>query len=212
MREANASQLGDGARHVGPGHVLERHECSQCAPVQATLSRGGTPHRRRECLRCALTGYLGSRCPTSARCACTRPPLYRAPVRSRLLHSVSAGTTAPMASRQERIAEIEVLFRAGNERMMAWPENQERAALGERLVLFCECGRRRCPARLQLTAAEYEAVRADASRFVVAQGHEFAEAEDVVEEHEGYVVVRKHDDVRALVERMDFRRSDADDP
>jgi hypothetical protein len=25
-------------------------------------------------------------------------------------------------------------------------------------------------------------------------------------------VVRKHDDVRAIVERMDLRRSDADDP
>jgi hypothetical protein len=117
-----------------------------------------------------------------------------------------------MASRQERIAEIEVLFRAGNERMMAWPENQERAALGDPVVLFCECGRRRCPARLALTRPEYEAVRADASRFIVAYGHEFAEAEDVVEEHEGYVVVRKHDDVRALVERMDLRRADSDDP
>ena len=117
-----------------------------------------------------------------------------------------------MASRQERIAEIEVLFRAGNERMMAWPENQERAALGERVTLLCECGRRRCPARVALTGAEYEAVRDDPSRFVIAHGHEFLEAEDVVEEHDGYVVVRKHDEVRALVERMDLRRADADDP
>ena len=117
-----------------------------------------------------------------------------------------------MASRQERIAEIEVLFRAGNERMMAWPENQERAALAEPVVLLCECGRRRCPARVELTGPEYEAVRADPARFIVAHGHEFPEAEDVVEEHEGYVVVRKHDEVRALVERMDLRRADADDP
>jgi hypothetical protein len=117
-----------------------------------------------------------------------------------------------MASRQERIAEIEVLFRAGNERMMAWPENQERVALGESVVLLCECGRRRCPARVALTGPEYEAVRADPSRFIVAHGHEFPEAEDVVEEHESYVVVHKHDDVRALVERMDLRRADADDP
>jgi hypothetical protein len=117
-----------------------------------------------------------------------------------------------MASRQERIAEIEVLFRAGNERMVGWPENEERAARGEPLVLLCECGRRRCPARVQLTGSEYEAVRADPSRFVLAHGHEFPEAEDVVEEHDGYVVVRKHEEVRALVERMDLRRADSDDP
>jgi hypothetical protein len=117
-----------------------------------------------------------------------------------------------MATRRERIAEIEVLFRAGNERMRAWPENEERAARGERLVFLCECGRRRCPASVRLTGPEYEAVRADPARFVIAHGHEFPDAEDVVEEHEGYVVVSKHDDVRALVERMDLRRPDSDDP
>ena len=44
---------------------------------------------------------------------------------------------------------------------------------------------------------------------MIARGHEFLEAEDVVEEREGYVVVQKHEDVRALVERVDLRRSDA---
>ena len=117
-----------------------------------------------------------------------------------------------MTNREERIAEIEVLFRAGNERMAAWPENQERAARGETLVFFCECGRRRCPAQVRLTGPEYEAVRSDAARFVIAHGHEFPEAEDVVEQHAGYVVVQKHEDVRGLVERMDLRRGGFDDP
>jgi hypothetical protein len=114
-----------------------------------------------------------------------------------------------MASRHERIAEMEVLFRAGNERMMAWPENQERAALGEPFVLFCECGRRRCPARLELTAPEYEAVRADPSRFVIAHGHEFPEAEDVIEEHERYVVVRKPAAGGEVARALDPRSEDA---
>ena len=112
-----------------------------------------------------------------------------------------------MPTANERIAEVEVLLRAGHERMIEWPENQERAARGEKLVFFCECGRRGCKARVRLTGPQYEAVRADATRFVIAPGHEFLEAEDVVEEHAGYVVVRKHEDVRALVERMDLRRS-----
>lgn len=113
-----------------------------------------------------------------------------------------------MPTPNERIAEVEVLFRAGNERMMEWTENQERAARGEQLVFFFECGRRGCKAQVRLSGAQYEGVRADARRFVIAPGHEFREAEDVVEEGDGYVVVHKHDDVRALVERMDLRRSD----
>ena len=95
-----------------------------------------------------------------------------------------------MPTPNERIAEVEVLFRAGNERMMEWTENRERAARGEQLVFFCECGRRGCKAQVRLTGAQYEGVRADARRFVIAPGHEFREAEDVVEEHEGYVVVQ----------------------
>jgi hypothetical protein len=114
-----------------------------------------------------------------------------------------------MSTPNERIAEVEVLFRAGNERMMEWPENQEAAARGEKLVFLCECGRRGCKAQVGLTGPQYEAVRADATRFVIAPGHEFLAAEDVLEEREGYVVVQKHEDVRALVERMDLRRSDA---
>src|SRR3954451_7656656 len=119
------------------------------------------------------------------------------------------GSKRSMPTPNERIAEVEVLFRAGNERMMEWTENRERAAGGEQLVFFCECGRRGCKAQVRLTGAQYEGVRADARRFVIAFGHEFREAEDVVEEHEGYVVVQKHEDVRALVERMDLRRSDS---
>ena len=113
-----------------------------------------------------------------------------------------------MSTSNERIAEVEVLFRAGNERMMQWPENQERAARGEKLVVFCECGRRGCNAQVRLTGPQYEAVRADARRFVIAPGHELLAAEDVVEDRPGYGVVQKHEDVRALVERMDLRRGD----
>jgi hypothetical protein len=117
-----------------------------------------------------------------------------------------------MATRNERIAELEVLFRAGNERMMAWREMQERAALGEPLMFLCECGRRGCRTHVRMTRPEYEAVRADPRRFVIAPRHDFPEAEDVVEEHDGYSVVHKHEDVADFVERTDLRRSDENDP
>ena len=116
-----------------------------------------------------------------------------------------------MATRNERIAEIEALFRAGNDRMMAWPENEARAALGETVTFLCECADRRCRKLVQLTAAQYEAVRTDPRRFLVARGHEITEAEEVVEEQDGYVVVRKHEDVADLVRRLNLRYSPADD-
>ena len=86
--------------------------------------------------------------------------------------------------------------------MMAWLENHERAARGETVTFFCECRRRRYRARLQLTGPQYEAVRVDAARFVIAHGHEFPEAGDLVE----------HEDVRELGERMNRRRTEFDEP
>ena len=52
---------------------------------------------------------------------------------------------------------------------------------------------------------EYEKVRADPMHFALVSGHECPEAERVVEEYEGYVVIEKHEDVRRVVERTDPR-------
>jgi len=48
-----------------------------------------------------------------------------------------------------------------------------------------------------LADEDYAAVRAHPYRFLVAPGHVFAEAEDLVEDHEDYAVVQKHADVSA---------------
>jgi hypothetical protein len=118
-----------------------------------------------------------------------------------------------MASYKQRIAETEALFRAGNDRMIAWQESRDAARRGERLTFFCECGRRHCGEQVRLTAEEYEAVRANAMRFIVAPGHELPDVEDVVvERHDRYLVVEKHEDVRDVVERMDLRNSGPHDP
>ena len=109
-----------------------------------------------------------------------------------------------MPTRNERIAEVEVLFRAGNDRMFAWEESQERVAKDESPTFLCECGDRRCRQRVLVAGPEYESVRSDTARFLIAPGHDFPEAEDVVEEHAGYVVIQKHEDVRDLVERMNL--------
>src|SRR3712207_7594165 len=110
-----------------------------------------------------------------------------------------------MRARKDRIALNEALFRKGNERMSSWPERQE-APPSAKLTFLCECADVECRQHVYMTMPAYEAVRADPMRFVVVSGHELASTEAVVERHEGYVVVEKHEEVRDITERTDPRR------
>jgi hypothetical protein len=72
-----------------------------------------------------------------------------------------------MASRRvARIAENQAIFRVVNERVTAWPERRTVPAT-EKLSFYCECADPHCFDRVYLTAPEYEAIRADSSRFAV---------------------------------------------
>jgi hypothetical protein len=53
----------------------------------------------------------------------------------------------------------------------------------------CECGDRECTSAITLSLAEYELVRAHATRFAVARNHENPESERVVEENERFAAV-----------------------
>jgi hypothetical protein len=110
-----------------------------------------------------------------------------------------------MTSRTTRIAENQSMFRAVNERVTAWPERQA-APAAEKLMFYCECADPKCFERVHLTAAEYEAIRADSTRFAVVDGHVFPEAEDVVADPDGYEVVEKKEHLRGMLERMDPRK------
>jgi len=57
-----------------------------------------------------------------------------------------------------------------------------------------------------MSPEEYETVRRDSRRFVVAPGHEAPGIEDVVERTDRFRVVQKHEDVRDVVEETDRRR------
>jgi hypothetical protein len=97
-------------------------------------------------------------------------------------------------------AKNQALFRAMNERMAGWDERRE-APANEPHLFFCECGEQTCHERVCLTLAEYETIRESPVRFAVLPGHLFPEAERVVDERDGYLVVAKYDDVRSIVER-----------
>jgi hypothetical protein len=102
---------------------------------------------------------------------------------------------------KERAARTEALFRETNEAIERglWPGDQ-------RDVRFrCECAQLDCHTIIRLTLPEYEYVRDHPRRFVVAVGHEFPEAETVVERHEDYLVVEKRGVSGAEAERLDPR-------
>lgn len=95
--------------------------------------------------------------------------------------------------RRERVARNEASARDLNERL----------GMG---TFICECGDPACSRPISMSRDAYDAVRSDAMQFFLVPGHETTEAEDVIERHEGYYVVRKHDDVAPLVEERDPHR------
>ena len=108
-----------------------------------------------------------------------------------------------MQSRERQVAENEVRFRALNERL----EEQADTWQGREgdLSFVCECGDEDCTAGIQLSALEYEAVRAIETQFVLLRGHERSEMEDVVDATENWLVVRKRGEAAQLAAGTDPR-------
>jgi hypothetical protein len=110
---------------------------------------------------------------------------------------------------EERLGVNESVFRDINEGIERgqWP-GEEDAPVGFR----CECARLGCNELLELNLHEYQRVRADPRRFIVAPGHERGDVEVVLERRPGYLVVEKLDDAAdAAVERDPRGQSDPRD-
>ncbi len=97
------------------------------------------------------------------------------------------------------------MFREVNERLRSVNE-----AFGEftgRMDVVCECGNAACAERIQMSVAEYEAVRAEPDRFVVIPGHaDPSDVEEVVLHAAEWEVIRKRPgEPTALAEQTDPR-------
>ena len=105
--------------------------------------------------------------------------------------------------RQERLAKNESLFRALNENISGLAHK-----LGGRepFEFICECSTTGCFERLWLTLDEYERIRQDGTHFLVAEGHEDIEIEQVIAHRDDYVVVEK-DGVAGIVAEQDDPRA-----
>jgi hypothetical protein len=98
---------------------------------------------------------------------------------------------------KQRIGFNEATFREVNEDIRQRTEG--------RAAFRCECARLGCNQLVELSRDEYEAVREHPRRFVLLPGHEVAEAETVVEDHDRYIVVEKIDEAGEFAERSDPR-------
>jgi hypothetical protein len=102
-------------------------------------------------------------------------------------------------------ARNEALFREVNERI-----EDVRATLApdEELMQFlCECDDTACAEKVSATRTEYEAVRAIATHFIVAQGHEDPDVERVVLRNERFLVVEKEGRAAQEAEETDPRET-----
>lgn len=98
----------------------------------------------------------------------------------------------------ERIALNQFAFRKANETIAL-------RAGDEAVDFLCECGRGDCAAKVPLTRAAYEAVRANARHFVCAPGHLTPAIERIVEALDGYSIVEKSGEAGELAEATDPR-------
>jgi hypothetical protein len=102
---------------------------------------------------------------------------------------------------QERLAINEASFRKVNEGIEAGSED-------DRLAFACECGRLGCNELIELSRAEYVAVREHPRRFFLLASHQLLDVERVVERHDDYIVVEKVGEAGDVAERTDPREDD----
>lgn len=107
--------------------------------------------------------------------------------------------------RAERIASNEIRFRQINDELR--DDLAKLPSEPEVVPFVCECGSNACAGVIEVTLAEYEAIRANSRRFIVLPGHESVGVERIVATSPAYTVVEKLPEVGAMVDASDPRRA-----
>jgi hypothetical protein len=102
----------------------------------------------------------------------------------------------------ERIARTESAFREVNEAIATTAARFD----ADETDFVCECADPACAHRLNAELDDYEEVRSEPTRFMLAPGHEEPEIERIVEQTDEYNVVEKFGPVVApIVRQLDPR-------
>ncbi len=103
----------------------------------------------------------------------------------------------------DSLATNEALFREVNERIEAVSQS---VALGDEAMEFlCECDRPDCRENVNVTRAEYEAVRAVPTHFIGLPNHQDPRIEHVAVANERFLVVEKEGKAARRAEESDPR-------
>jgi hypothetical protein len=105
-----------------------------------------------------------------------------------------------------RAARNQSLYREVNERIEELNERFD-AALSATATWVCECADTECSEPMELTLGEYEELRSQPHRFAVLPGHVVETVEQVVDAHDGYVVVEKVGPAAAIAAELDPRQA-----
>ena len=100
------------------------------------------------------------------------------------------------------MAENEVLFRQVNERVVGADRRP-----AESFEIICECADTGCMDHVLVTTELYERARSEPTDFLLRPGHVKPEFETVIEDHEGFVLVRKAGEAAAVAKKLDPRDS-----
>jgi hypothetical protein len=109
-----------------------------------------------------------------------------------------------MDLREQRLGLNEAVFREVNERIKGlaklfhWGKPDP-------LDLVCECRNATCVERIEMSRAEYEAVRAEETHFALYPGHADPDIERVISSHRGYEVVAKEGPAADVVRKLSPR-------
>ena len=107
-----------------------------------------------------------------------------------------------MGTEEVRIGTTESIFRSVNERIA---ESAERFD-SDGAEFVCECHDRTCTHRVAASLDEYERVRAEPTRFLLAPGHDDARIERVIARRRRFWIVEKVErTVAATVRRLNPR-------
>lgn len=101
--------------------------------------------------------------------------------------------------RARRVGLNEAIFRQVNEQIRSL--NQGFGTTEGKMDVVCECGDGECADRLEVAVAAYERIRGDSRLYVIAKGHDIPDLEEVVEQTDGYDVVRKNEGTPAELSR-----------
>jgi hypothetical protein len=98
----------------------------------------------------------------------------------------------------------EALFRQVNERI---EDVSTTLVRDEPMEFLCECDDTDCVEKISATRAQYEAIRAVPTHFVVLPGHEDPGVEHVVQQTERFLVVEKEDEAAHEAQEDDPRKT-----